>query len=318
MQENEVVMDKTTRATRFVGRRTAVSVPRYYLYGDEQAAGDWFVNVEPLEKRCSELGWVIEPHAHPKFVQIMLVLVGEGSLVVEGESHAFQAPALLVVPTHSIHGIRYREASSGWVVTVADTYLVRLAERAFELTGIWSVPSAVSRPEDGGWAVSADAALRALDCELDDGAPGGVIAAEALLTTFLVTVLRQFSAAGELIKTILPSGPTQLVTRFQALVEQHYRENWDISSYAAALAVSVAQLRGASLTVTGQTPLKLIHERILIEAKRSLVYSGLSVAQIAYQIGFEDPAYFSRFFARHAGEPPAQYRAKRTFDSVVG
>ncbi len=55
----------------------------------------------------------------------------------------------------------------------------------------------------------------------------------------------------------------------------------------------------------------MLDERALLEARRLLLYSNLSVAEVGYATGFEDPAYFSRFFARHTGRSPRDWRAAR-------
>ena len=52
----------------------------------------------------------------------------------------------------------------------------------------------------------------------------------------------------------------------------------------------------------------MLDQRAMLEAQRLLLYTELSVTQVAYAIGFEDPAYFSRFFTRHAGRTPRSYR----------
>jgi AraC family transcriptional activator of pobA len=312
MQESEILLDKSPRTLRFAGRRTTTPVPRYFLYGDTEATGDWFVNVESLDQRCRQEGWRIAPHAHPHFVQIIVVLKGGGTMSAEGETRDFSAPALIVVPMHTIHGFRYQEDTVGWVLTIAERHLELLNARAPELSGLWSKAAAVSSP-DQDWVASAETALQALDRELDEGDLGGVIAAEALLTTLLVVILRQFARAGALGRVELSGGSVELVTRYRALIEEHYSDNWALSKYAEKLNVSVSQLRAACLSTSGQAPLKLVHERVLMEAKRNLIYSAHSVAQIAYQVGFSDPAYFSRFFTQHVGEPPAQFRASRAF-----
>ena len=312
MQESEEVLDKSHKPLRFAGRRTTTPVPRYFLYGDTESTGDWFVNVEPLDQRCRQEGWRIAPHAHPHFVQVILVLRGGGTMSAEGENHEFTGPALIVVPMHTIHGFLYQENSIGWVLTIAERHLELLNARSPELSGLFFKTTAVSNLELG-WVSSAEASLQALDRELDEGELGGVIAAEALLTTLLVLILRQFARAGELGKAELSGGPTGLVARYRALIEEHYSDNWPLLKYAQKLNVSLAQLRAACSSTIGEAPLKMVHERMLMEAKRNLVYSAHSIAQIAYQVGFNDPAYFSRFFTQHVGEPPAQFRASRAF-----
>lgn len=135
--------------------------------------------------------------------------------------------------------------------------------------------------------------------------------------TILVIVLRQFSRAGELGRASIRSGPVDLVARFRALTEDRYADKLSIADFASQLGVSVAELRAACLSTTGQALPNLVHERVLIEAKRNLVYSAHDIAQIAYALGFDDPAYFSRFFARAVGEPPAQYCQSKVMRSLM-
>jgi AraC family transcriptional activator of pobA len=102
-----------------------------------------------------------------------------------------------------------------------------------------------------------------------------------------------------------------LVARFRELVEVHYRAGLSLEDYADRLGVTVARLRNACLKVAAAPPLRLVHERMLLEAKRALIYSSMTVAEVAYHLGFEDPAYFSRFFAKAEGQSPRAFRASR-------
>jgi AraC family transcriptional activator of pobA len=66
------------------------------------------------------------------------------------------------------------------------------------------------------------------------------------------------------------------------------------------------------LDVTGKPPTRLVHDRLLLEAKRSLTYTNMTIAETAYDLGFTDPAYFSRFFSERVGESPAAFRRRTT------
>ena len=68
------------------------------------------------------------------------------------------------------------------------------------------------------------------------------------------------------------------------------------------------------MEVTGKTPMRVLEERLVLEAKRNLTYTNMTIAQIAYYLGFTDPAYFSRFFSKLCNESPAAFR-KRTAGS---
>ena len=88
----------------------------------------------------------------------------------------------------------------------------------------------------------------------------------------------------------------------------NFAKSLRVADYAKRLFVSHERLRQACLRVTASTPLELLNVRRLVEAKRCLLYTNMSVGVIAEYCGFEDPAYFSRFFARATGKAPLRYR----------
>jgi AraC family transcriptional regulator, transcriptional activator of pobA len=100
-----------------------------------------------------------------------------------------------------------------------------------------------------------------------------------------------------------------LVERFQALVERDHARCHRVSEYAAALGVSPGHLNALCRRQLAQSASARIHARLALEARRLLLYTDLNVAEVADRLGFSDPAYFSRFFRRQAGEAPARYRA---------
>jgi len=102
----------------------------------------------------------------------------------------------------------------------------------------------------------------------------------------------------------------ELVAQFRRLLEAHYREHRSIRSYAASLAVSETRLRRACLAVVGRPPVELAHGRLLIESERLLRYTTMSIAKVAFHLGFQDPAYFTRFFTRLRQVSPRGFRAR--------
>jgi AraC family transcriptional activator of pobA len=295
---------------RFVGRVEGATVPRYHLYGESAAdAGDWFVNVEPLADRCRENGWKIEPHSHPHFGQIVFVRSGQGLMTAETDRRPFGSPCVLTVPVNTIHGFEYGLDTDGWVLTVAEPYLRNLLDRMPELRAVWTEPRILVLAADDEETSDIRHALLRLDRELDGHACGNVIAAEACLLTVLVAILRRSEASTALRQN--SAGNSGLVREYRALLERRYREGWTVARFAAELKVPLAQLRAACLQVEGQPPSNLLQDRIVIEAKRNLVYSDMAIAQIAYWLGFDDPAYFTRFFTRMCKESPSRYRERK-------
>lgn len=97
--------------------------------------------------------------------------------------------------------------------------------------------------------------------------------------------------------------------RYRSLFELHLRRHQPLGFYARALQVTPDHLSRSCRAVTGLSALDLLHERLLLEARRLLSYTQAPVADVARDLGFDDPAYFSRFFARRDGHAPQEYRA---------
>src|SRR3546814_8879244 len=76
------------------------------------------------------------------------------------------------------------------------------------------------------------------------------------------------------------------------------------------LRVTPARLSQACKELLGLTPISVVHEQKLMQAKRKLTYSRISDAEIAYQLGFKDPAYFSRFFRRYTRKRSAEHTSE--------
>jgi AraC-like DNA-binding protein len=101
-----------------------------------------------------------------------------------------------------------------------------------------------------------------------------------------------------------------LTKRFLLLVESHLLTTSSVADYAAMLHVTTNHLVETVKRTMGKPAGKFIRERLVLEAKRLLRYSELSVSEIAYRLNFDDPSYFSRFFKKHAGLTPLDFRSK--------
>jgi len=105
-----------------------------------------------------------------------------------------------------------------------------------------------------------------------------------------------------------PSQSRLLLRNYLLQVEKGYKELHEVAAYADALHISAGHLSEVVKEQSGKPAIAHIHERLLLEAKRLLLHSDISIKEMAYQLGFEDASYFNRFFKRLAGQTPMQYR----------
>lgn len=105
----------------------------------------------------------------------------------------------------------------------------------------------------------------------------------------------------------------EIVRRFNFLVDMHFRTKRQVSDYADMLNKSPKTLANIFLIYNQKTPHQIIHERIVLEAKRLLQFSDKQTKEIAYELGFEEPANFTNFFKKLVGQSPSEYRSRQTF-----
>lgn len=106
----------------------------------------------------------------------------------------------------------------------------------------------------------------------------------------------------------MSNNQTELIRRFNILVEQHYKVHHQVNSYADMLHKSPKTLSNVFAAAGHRTPLEVIHHRIAIEGKRQLLKTDKTAKEIAYDLGFQDQSHFSRFFKKETGMPPSEYR----------
>ncbi len=104
------------------------------------------------------------------------------------------------------------------------------------------------------------------------------------------------------------SGDRLILKKFKTLIDEQFAEVHDVSGYAEKLFISAGYLSEAVKQQSGKTAIEHIHERIMLEAKRLLFHTDLSIKEIAWKLGFEDASYFNRFFKRLGEETPMGYR----------
>ena len=102
-----------------------------------------------------------------------------------------------------------------------------------------------------------------------------------------------------------------LIRKFHLLVEIHFRKERQVNFYAGLLNKSPKTISNYFAMYSKKSPLQVIHERIITEAKRLVYYTDKSIKEIAEDLGFEDVAHFSKFFKNGTSKSPSELRSSQ-------
>jgi len=278
---------------------TPSGISNYNLFGE---AGDLpdVVHCETIEARSKLHDWEFAPHRHARLHQILMVDGGGGRAVLEDSTTPLRPRTLVNVPIGTVHGFSFTPGTEGWVVTIASEMMDEALEPSEGLR------QALSRPA----VFPADSATRPLMEQIfAEHAGRGYARAQILRSltgALLGRVARSLSGNDE--PDVGRADGSGLFQRFQALVEDNFLEHWSVADYAKTLSVTPTHLSRVSRAATGRPASRVIEDRVIREARRNLVYTNLSISRIAYALGFNDPAYFSRIFSQATGMAPRDFR----------
>lgn len=132
---------------------------------------------------------------------------------------------------------------------------------------------------------------------------------QSMLKRMLILSVRILRRSNNLHK--LENSQADIIREFNYLVEGHFSQHHDVAFYASKLNKSAKTLSNLFSIISQRPPLNIIHDRIMVHAKRQINYTNLSIKEIAYQLGYEDIQTFSRFFKNKEGISPNQYREKK-------
>ncbi|MGA9917625.1 MAG: helix-turn-helix domain-containing protein [Paraburkholderia sp.] len=192
-------------------------------------------------------------------------------------------------------------------MTIEVAYLTQINAKLREFISLWSSARMIPLSYSAETGLEFYNLINHLKQEVESEAVGHVVGTEALLTSLLLMLVRETRLERASSEAAVRNDIRQ-VDRFRKLIDEHYRENLPLQDYASMMAVSLVQLRAACASASEQSPTKMIHARIIAEAKRHLIFGDMSVEQIAFWLGFADAAYFTRFFRREVGAAPSHFR----------
>ena len=273
------------------------------------------IHYETFGRLAQFFGRNTPAHRHYCFFQVHLLVSGSIRLNLDEGVYCGKAPLLIFTPPTVPHAFYSDEDTDGHVITVRQEILrswframpaqwpdTLLREPAFlELDGL---PGDAS-PDFNNLVQLVELLQREFSLER----PGRAAALLALGQSIFISLSRLLLTAAPVVAMRHERGEDlRLFLKFCDAVEAHFRDHSTLSEYAKRLSITEARLNDICRRVAQRPSKEVVHERVLQEARRLLRFSAVPVSEISYQLGFADPAYFSRFFTKRTGTPPSQFR----------
>ena len=270
------------------------------------------LHYEQIAVRAIEMDWSIPAHRHEGLHQFQFLEQGRVQGTIDGREFHAESPAMLMLAPGAMHGFAYTRDAVGHQVTIPTSTLSQLLGESDLIQTHLSSSFVTSLDKN----VAGVAELFSQIAREFHGSELGRV--QVLLALIAVIVVRFVRERGEQFERESTKGLRDaLVQRYLALVEQHYAEHWPLKFYSGSLKVSADHLSRTCRQLVQKSAMEILHERLMLEARRLLAYTPMPIAQVADQLGYDDPAYFSKFFSRAIGHTPSEYRALVS-DGILG
>lgn len=251
------------------------------------------------------------PHTH-NYYEMCFFTDGNGVHEIDFISHPITSPSIHFLKPGQVHLINRGEGYKGYLVVFSEEFFNLRFQNMEVIPGY----PLVSNLENGP-ILSLNEALftefhqliKYINNELEESDPDSEEIIISYLKIFFLKLRQNFS---KLVFTQNESSGTmqKTVYRFNQLVDKYYDQIHHVKEYAELLGESPIQLNRAVKSVTGKTSSEIIIDRLMLEAKRLMLFSDLSNKEVAYKLNYEDPSYFARIFRKKTGFTPSGFKAK--------
>ena len=252
-----------------------------------------------------------QPHRHA-YYEICLFVNGAGSHMIDFKTFDIKSHSLHFLTPGQVHRISREENYHGFLLVFSrDFYSLGIQDEDLLMTLPFfnnNTAKPILNLDDEEFAEILDIIehLRR-DYKRDNEIREDVL--RSYLHIFLLKC-RYFFNKKHFDKDIINDPSFIKVNKFRELVEKNFREIHLVKEYADLLNESPAHLNKVVKTITGINASDFIIKRIILEAKRLLIYTDLSNKEISFKMNYDDPSYFSRLFRKKVGTSPSEFRAQ--------
>ncbi|MBC5773567.1 helix-turn-helix domain-containing protein [Pontibacter sp. KCTC 32443] len=263
--------------------------------------------LKPFSQHLQEHAFIQKPHKHDFYI-LFFVTHGSGSHTIDFKTYPVEPNTVFFLTPGQVHSWQLSSDTDGFILFFTPSfYLIDFPNH--KLNSFPFFNSLLQNP----FLYLTNAQLQQLESillEMQEELIRQELYTEAIIRDYLDILLmrlaRLYHSEGG--PKTAGTGAVSQLEALQKLIEEQYKNHKPVKFYADQLHLTTKQLNETSKRRFGRTTAQLIQDRVLLEAKRLLVHSTLTIAQVASELGYFDNAYFFRFFKKHAGLTPEQFR----------
>ena len=250
----------------------------------------------------------VKPHIHNNQFQIFLITEGKTNLIYNGENIAISAPSFITIPKNTEHGFEHQTVMKGWIISLSDVMLEHKIKRESEVINVIESFQIVDVLED---IYSEKIFKEMLECvdEFLDNKVGRLLMLDHMIGKIIVQLSRLPQESKNKIFNTNNSSAVYF-RRFSHLIRESHSYKKTIEEYAAEMGITTGYLNRICTAIAEKSPKEVLINYFIAEAQLLLSDAEKTVNEVSYQIGFEDPSYFSRIFKKKIGYSPNEFRKK--------
>lgn len=253
-------------------------------------------------KRPPNLQW---PHKH-SFYEVLWLTSGKSTNVIDYHQTVVEPQTLFFISPGQLHLMSSAQKVKGYSITFTEEFLLLTANNKERLLALSFLDNNYASPSlklTPAAQIELQAVLQLLEQEvmLTEKSP-------VIIGNLLFAMLNKIQRIIDGKKENHNQANVIRFKKFKSIVENHFKTQKGLPFYAGELLITPHRLNQISKMVSGKTAGEVIRERLLLEAKRLLVHTDLTISEISDDLGFEDISYFSRQFREKELVTPSTYR----------
>ena len=276
--------------------------------GDDRVdVSPFFTYIESLERNNQKNDGSVKPHFHSQLFQVTIIESGEVTFHTENKDQRINYPCVILIPEGKIHSITYHKPTKGCMMLMSLLSVdecLRQLPAGFKVVDDISIVSEEIAPYDFEDILDLCMSLNRKMIQKDRGS---LVIKKNYSVLILLVILNSLRNAQK------PNfkekyAESSYLYKYKKMIREKVDASGKVADYAKSIGITPTHLNRVCKQLVNKSALEIMHDNIILEAKKHIMYSTFSVSEIANILNFKDPSHFSKFFKKSTGQSPKFFK----------